>query len=190
LTNDEKRGGGESPRYATDASKNDGFCYVWDECNGKQGSNEIGSCILQYINVPETVTHIASFSDTCGGQNRNQFVTTAMLYAVNIKPNLQTIDLKFMESGHSYLECDSMHATIEKKRKHQKVYTTGEWAVVISSARIKPELYRVTVMSYRDFYYLKGLTADAVFNVAVNTSNEKVNWFNFNWIRLQKMQLV
>lgn len=70
--------------------------------------------------MPETVTHVASFSDTCGGQNRNKFVATAMLFAVNTKEHLQTVDLKFMESGHSYLEADSMHATIERARAHKK----------------------------------------------------------------------
>lgn len=41
------------------ASKNDGFYFLWDETNGKKGSNEIGSCLLKYIfDLPDTVTHI------------------------------------------------------------------------------------------------------------------------------------
>lgn len=36
-----------------------------------------------------------------------------------------------MESGHSYLEADAMHATIERARKHKKDYTTEEWALLI-----------------------------------------------------------
>ncbi|KAL4143954.1 hypothetical protein QTP88_006202 [Uroleucon formosanum] len=98
-----------------DASKNDGYCFVWDENNGKRGSNEIGSLLKYIFDLPDSVTHLTAFSDTCGGQNRNQFVCTALLYAVNKKTNLDLIDLKFMESGHLYLECYSMHATIERK---------------------------------------------------------------------------
>lgn len=68
------------------ASKNDGFYFLWDETNGKKGSNEIGSCLLKYIfDLSDTVTHITAFSDTCGGQNRNQFVCTLLLYTVNKK---------------------------------------------------------------------------------------------------------
>jgi len=40
-----------------------------------------------------------------------------MLCAVNRIDNIETIDVKFMESGHSYLEADTMHATIERHRK-------------------------------------------------------------------------
>ncbi|KAE9521569.1 hypothetical protein AGLY_018033 [Aphis glycines] len=88
-----------------DTSKNYGFCFVWDETNGKKGSNEIGSCLLKYIfDLPDSVTHLRGFRDTCGGQNRNQFVCTALLFTVNKKTNLDIIDFKFMESGHSYLE--------------------------------------------------------------------------------------
>lgn len=118
----------------------DGYCYIWDECNAQKGSNEIATCVLKYLeSLPDTVTHVSSFSDTCGGQNRNKHICAAMLYAVNSIHHLETIDLKYMESGHSYLEADAMHATIERARKHKKNYTTREWALLIYSARIKPK---------------------------------------------------
>ncbi|CAG9836669.1 unnamed protein product [Diabrotica balteata] len=54
-----------------DGSTRDGYCYVWDETYGSKGSSEIGSCLLKYLlDLPKTVSHVASFSDTCGGQNR------------------------------------------------------------------------------------------------------------------------
>jgi len=160
-----------------DASKNHGFCFVWDETNGKKGSNEIGSCLLKYIfNLPDSVTHIIAFSDTCGGQNQNQFVCTSLLYAVNTKPNLAIIDFKFMESSHSYLECDSMHATIERKSKHKIIYTTREWALLISTARLNPKPYVVDDMTFKDFYDLKDLVGRTVKNVSNTITNEKVNW--------------
>lgn len=43
-----------------------------------------------------------------------------MLYPVNNIDHLKIIDMKFMESGHSYLEADSMHSTIERTKKHKK----------------------------------------------------------------------
>lgn len=107
-----------------DSFKSDGYCCVWDECNGKKGSAEIGTCLLNYFSqLSESVTHISTFSDTFGGQNRNNNILAAMLYVVNHIHNIETIDVKFMESGHSYLEADSIHATIERYRKHKKVYT-------------------------------------------------------------------
>ena len=45
-------------------------CYLWSEVDGRRGSNEIGSCLLQYLqSLPQSVQEISMFSDTCGGQN-------------------------------------------------------------------------------------------------------------------------
>lgn len=30
-------------------SNKDGFCYVWDECNGMKGSSEIGTGLISYL---------------------------------------------------------------------------------------------------------------------------------------------
>lgn len=116
-----------------DYSNSDGLYYLWDELNGRNGSSEIGSCLFEYLTkLPETVTHVTSYSDTCGGQNRNRYVSTLMLYEVNKIKNLQIVDLKYMESGHSYLEVDSIHSTY---RKHKKIY---ELALLIEMARRTP----------------------------------------------------
>lgn len=115
-----------------------GDCFVWDECAGSKGSSEIATCIYMYLSsLPKTVTHVSTFSDTCGGQNRNKYFAAAMLYAVS-HTHINLIDVKYMESGHSYLEADSMHATIERARKNKKIYTTREWALLISGSRRNP----------------------------------------------------
>lgn len=171
-----------------DASNSDGHCFfVWDETHGNKGSVEIGSCLLKYLlNLPKTVTHVASFSDTCGGQNRNKFVAAAMLYAVTNIDNLKIIDLKFMETGHSYLEADSMHSTIERAKRHKKIYSTREWCLLISTARLKPREYYVTNMKFSDFFDLQKLVEDTLFNTILNTNKDKVNWLRIKWLRFQK----
>ena len=87
-----------------DNSSANGHCYLWDETEGGRGANEIASILLYYMhNLPRSVRHFTSFSATCAGQNRNQFVAAAMLHAVQQIYHLETIDLKYMESGHSLL---------------------------------------------------------------------------------------
>lgn len=89
-------------------------CFLWGETNGKKGSSEIVTCLLKYIgSLNPAVDHLVLYAATCGGQNRNQSVLPSLFYTVNTAPNLDIIDLKLMESGHSYLEADSIiHATI------------------------------------------------------------------------------
>jgi hypothetical protein len=61
-------------------------CYFWDETNGGRGSSDIGSCVLMHINSiaekSSAICEITYYSDTFGGQNRNQFVASVMLYAL------------------------------------------------------------------------------------------------------------
>ena len=58
-----------------------------------------------------------------------------MMYAVSTSDNLETVDMKFMKSGSSIMVVDSMHAAIEMKCKHQKVYNTHEWGMICTAAR-------------------------------------------------------
>lgn len=93
-------------------------CYTWNELNGKRGSNEIGSILYSFLKtLPLTVTDVSLFCDTCGGQNRNQQVAAVLMYAVKHLSHLNRLELKFLESGHSHMECDSMHSAIESAKK-------------------------------------------------------------------------
>lgn len=170
-----------------DSFDHSGHCFIWDETHGSKGASEIGTCLLNYLkNLPETVSYVSSFSDTCGGQNRNQFVSVAMLYAVNKIDHLRIMDLKFMESGHSYLEADSIHATIERARKHRKIFTTEEWGLLIEMARKKPRPYKVHKVCFSDFYDLQALASVVMQNTKVNTLQQQVKWLHIKWLRFDK----
>lgn len=178
------------------------FLYLWDETNGKKGSNEIGSCLLKYLEgLPSHVRHVTSFSDTCGGQNRNRNTSAAMVYAIQKIDHLEIIDLKFMESGHSYLEADSMHARIEEARRHKLLYTPHEYGIVIQCARINPKPYELNMIKFSDIYDWKTYSNDVLKNVKTVTKEENgktvavlgtdgkfevVSWMKIKWLRFEK----
>lgn len=87
------------------------------------------------------IYNVSSLTDVCGWQNHNKNVCALMSYAVNKITNIKIVDLKYMETGHSYLEADAVHATVGRFRKHKNIYITSEWALLISSARLNPSLY-------------------------------------------------
>jgi len=170
-----------------EASSRQGINYVWDETEGGRGANEIGSILLHYLqNLPGTVSHVASFSDTCSGQNRNQYVCSAMLYAVQMLPSIKIIDLKYMESGHSYLEVDSMHSVIEKATKHMKIYTTRDWEVAIGCARKKDPPFMVRRRHHTDVSDMKELASSFITNRTSNVNGETVSWLRIKWLRFCK----
>ena len=68
-------------------------------------------------------------------QNRNKFVSSALLCAVTGSNYLKIIVQKFLESGHTQMECDSMHSAIEFAKRKTNVYIPSQWDTVIHVAR-------------------------------------------------------
>ena len=118
-----------------EANSRVGHCYLWNELDGKRGSSEVGSCTGHYLSsLPDTVKRVSFHSDSCGGQNRNQYVASVLMHSVQSLP-LEEITLNFLETGHTQMECDSMHAAIELAKKNVRVYSQREWYNVIHMAR-------------------------------------------------------
>ena len=79
-------------------------CYLWSETDAKRGSNEIGTCIYKYIkSLPPHVKHVCLYSDSCAGQNRNRYVANLLHHIVSTGDNLEIIDQKFLETGHTQI---------------------------------------------------------------------------------------
>ena len=164
---------------------NHGFCYLWPETSGRRGANEIGTCLYQYLqSIDPKVKHVTFFSDSCTGQNRNQYVCSLMLYAVTMLP-VEVIDHKFLVPGHTMMECDSMHSSIEYAHKNLSVYSVHEWVNVLKSAR-RHNPYAVQVLDYSDFYDLKTLASKLVSNRKRSAAGITINWLDVRWIRVQK----
>lgn len=135
------------------APPNNAFCFCWSELNGKRGSSEIGTCLFQYLsNLPPHVKEVSLWSDTCGGQNRNQHVAALLLYLVQVSPHLETIDHKFLESGHSYMEADSMHSAIERAKKYIPVYTMRDWLNIFHIAK-SSRIRRAVLIMLRNYIF-------------------------------------
>lgn len=81
-----------------------------------------------------------------------------------------------MESGHSMLECDSMHAAIERARTHVKVYDPEEYCLLMQLARKNPQPYMVKKWTYDMFYNIRELTSKLMVNRTTNTERERVHW--------------
>ncbi|KAK5648067.1 hypothetical protein RI129_002959 [Pyrocoelia pectoralis] len=91
--------------------------YVWSEDVASRGSQEIGSCLLDFIkSLPAHVKKLIAYSDSCGGQNKNKNICKLFMFLVKSTP-LEEIHHKFLEPGHTYMECDRAFGLIEKRKK-------------------------------------------------------------------------
>lgn len=174
------------------APPNNAFCFCWTELNGKRGSSEIGSCLFQYLkNLPQNVTEVSMFSDTCGGQNRNKNVAALLLYTVQAT-HLKTVEHKFLESGHTFMEVDSMHSAIERAKRCIPVYTMQDWLSIFRVARSKrlrnktSAPYTIKEMTFTDFVNLQDLSNTLIRNRTKDSSGQQVNWLLVKSFRFSK----
>ena len=133
-----------------------GFAFVWNECEGKRGSAEIGTCLVKYIStIGPKVVHLIIFSDSCGGQNRNQFTAHAVIHGLKQNKNeLEIVDQKFLVRGHTDMEVDSMHGVIEKSYQVSTVMVPDDLHNVIRVAR-RNNPYEIIPMEHSDFINFK-----------------------------------
>lgn len=129
----------------------DCVCYLWNETEGAVTANEFATCLFDFLESKkddfDTVTVI---SDGCTYQNRNRVLTTALrLFCVKYEKILVQ---KILERGHTQMEVDSVHATVERQLKHVEVYLPLDYVHLIRSARRKPCPYEV---KYLDFKFFK-----------------------------------
>ncbi|XP_064112225.1 uncharacterized protein LOC135219404 [Macrobrachium nipponense] len=97
-------------------SKN-GYCYLWNETEGDLRSevfaylqyHHFEKIILDNSNLQELVI----WSDGYGYQNRS--ITIANAYSALARKYGINIIQKYLIAGHTQMECDSMHSTIERK---------------------------------------------------------------------------
>lgn len=150
------------------------MCYLWDETKGKRGSNEISSCVNDYIMSHSEIEAVRMMSDGCGGQQKNSIFAAMCIQLLAEHPSLKVIDHRFFETGHTEMECDSIHSKIEKKAKYVPVYTPEGWAQLIRDARIIPCPFTVKSLTFDDFLDFKGFS-------------NNMNSFNFNNIPWKKL---
>lgn len=168
-------------------SDNIGHCYVWVEGEAGRGSQEVGSCITNYIKnkLDPKVQHLALWSDCCGGQNRNIKIILMLKVVLNSHPTLKTITFKYLESGHTFLPNDTDFSKIETMLKyHERIYTVEEYINIIKRCKRKNPL-QVYRMKKNDFMSTKNLEKNTV-NRKLFITKEKVNWLKTKQILIDK----
>lgn len=171
-----------------DLGSKDGTCYLWDESQAARGSSEIGTCIVtQLQGLPRCVKHVILYSDCCTGQNRNQYITAGLLHALQNSGNLETIEQKFLESGHTQMECDSMHSTIEQAKKRASIFIPSQWDTIITMAR-KKHPYIVVPLRFNQFYDLQKVAKENYGSFKQTTDGERVNWGKIKIIKIDKKE--
>jgi hypothetical protein len=129
-----------------------GYCYIWNESEGKLTANEFSSILVDFIEsiVPSLGNNkkIIFYSDGCNYQNRNTVLSNSLLYVAE-KHGL-SIEQKYLLKGHTQMECDSMHATIERKLKNIDINVPADYIAACQNAR-KTNAFNVKYINHEFF---------------------------------------
>lgn len=157
--------------------------YVWDETIASRGSQEVASCCLMHLQNVTTQKHIIAYSDMCTGQNRNIKLALMWMKIVQSSDNeINTVDHKFLLSGHSFLPNDRDFGVVEMAiRKNNFFYIPQDYYEVIANCR-KQNKFIVHEMKTKNFVSTQPLE-NAVLKRKKNNDGEIVNWLNICWIR-------
>lgn len=107
------------------------FLYTWAECESGRGSNEVCSSLIDFLEnlemrlklqeIPPTTLNL--FSDSCSGQNKNQFTIVTLIYYINHKTTIfKEIKHIFPVRGHSYMPPDRVFGRIEQVLRKKNQY--------------------------------------------------------------------
>ena len=160
---------------------NKAYMCVWQETDGKRGSNEVASSLNEFLKTIDLskYDHIHSFSDGCGGQNRNKTMVAFFMHICQTT-HIETWTHSFLESGHSFLPNDTDFGKIEKaKNKNLNIFTANEWKDIIKQCN-----FNVIEMKGK-FLEFSDLQKYHTYRKA-NADDEKFMWSHLKWMRVSK----
>jgi len=124
-------------------------CYVWHEGEGGLVVSVFATMITDFLEnelaMHGSVSEIVLFSDGCTYQNRNAVVSDAILELAVRKQ--VTIYQKFLEKGHTQMECDSVHSTIERQLRKVDIQVPSDYIRIMSTEDSFPSLTALPILT-------------------------------------------
>lgn len=116
--------------------------YTYAETTGHKGSDEVCSFLHHFFYnfLDSEVKELEFFSDSCAGQNKNNFIFKFYHHLVHKEKRFEKVTGYFPIKGHSYNECDKNCALIKKTYEAE---LPEDWAEVIRNSRVKPSPFDV-----------------------------------------------
>lgn len=163
-----------------------GHCYLWHYQIAKRGANDVGSCILNFIEneCKRGIKNFIFYSDGCAGQNKNRIIFSMYLYAA--KKFDINITHRYFETGHSQSEADSMHSCIERAKRNQIIYTPDQMYAIIMNAKVNGQKFELIEMKQSQFFDLKELMPKKYW--LKTETGAKISWSKIHEISILREQ--
>lgn len=168
-------------------STGQGIFNVWIETEASKGTQEVGSCLRKYIATIDGPKKLILWCDSCGGQNRSIKLVLMLIHTLQNHKTLETITIRYLQSGHSFLPNDSEFGYFETALKTAGDLFTDEAVMeVMKECRVKNK-FVVNRLSSHEFFSVKNLEK-VITNRKIDVNKSKINWLETHEIVIEKSQ--
>lgn len=122
---------------------------VWHEGIAGRSAEEVTSAFVTALqhHTERDVKHAIIWADNCTAQNKNWALLTALVTMVNSSESeLDEVNLKFFEPGHTFMSADSVHHGVERAIKRcpgGKLFDFDDFVSAVSQAGNNTEILRL-----------------------------------------------
>ena len=170
-------------------SDKQGYCAIWTELASGRAGNDIASGFIailkRFVRDYPHITELICWCDSCVPQNRNSYLSQAIMEFLSNNPHLKSITMKYSITGHSCVqEVDNMHKNIEDAMQVAEFYSPISFLrVLMKVSRHKP--YCVIQLAKEDFKDYMNASKLLSFNLVPYT---KVYQLKFSGTDLHQLQ--
>ena len=133
--------------------------YLWREADGGLTANEFACCLHHYLIAILQYDMYILYCNSCTCPNRNAILSKVL--QISAVDHQKIIEHKFLEKGHTYMKCDSVHSAIEWAITGTDTFVPSDYVQKIKSAHVKREQYDRGYVDYayfKDFIKVSNLT--------------------------------
>jgi hypothetical protein len=166
------------------------YFFPYLETEGGRGPEEVGSCLKIFIemHIKAPVKILRIYCDCCGGQNRNFKLCVILAKILSQHPSLETIEIRFLESGHSYLPNDRDFGDFQRLvNKQERIELLTHYIRLMKECRVDAETIDVTPMDHTKFIDWEPLKS-IVCHRKKSTTKEDWKMMKVHQIRIIKNQ--
>ncbi|XP_065677369.1 uncharacterized protein LOC124808549 [Hydra vulgaris] len=154
---------------------------IWHEGVTGRNKEDIVSTFYAFFLRQRDSKKITLWLDNCSSQNKNWYLLSFLVYIVNSdEVDMDEIQLKYFEPGHTYMSADSFYHQVELSMKKQKVYDFPDFSKAVQNAN-KGKV-DVKEMTFSDIYMWK----DNKSQQKLKKSSEKIYLKNIVAVRTRR----
>lgn len=138
------------------SSKQKPIGVLWDESQSGRDGDDIASAFVYFLILMRDFENVLAYVDNCTSQNKNWSLFSALVNHVNLPTGQNTVTLRYLEKGHTFMSADAFHAQVSKQIKRKgNVYDFADLLGLVNSVGEAHQLdtfteYKSLVSSAKD----------------------------------------